>query len=111
MKMLGWAKGGRLKWDLAVMSADGAEVWVGAGVEDSAEEAADTSTVPVSAVDAASASTLVTSAAPSLSAEVATSGSVGAGDVEALGCCSIGIARQSTVKISPGFNSVFGLFT
>ena len=106
--MFGWAKGGRLKCDLAAVSA--VDVGDGDGVEGSAVEAVDASDDPPST--AGSPSLLAaTSATPSVSEEVSASGSIVGGASEVLGCCSIGIARQSTVKISPGFRSVFGLCT
>lgn len=59
----------------------------------------------LASVAVVSTSTVSTSAGVSVTVDA-----VGA-VAEALGACSIGIALQSTVKMSPGFNSVFGLRT
>lgn len=103
MKMCGWAKGGSVKWDLA---EEGSTVEV-AG-EDAGADGAEVVSISVgltSVVGSEEASTV------SACAGSATSVVGAVGDVVAFGACSIGIARQSTVKISPGFNSVFGLRT
>ena len=110
MKMLGWAKGGRLKWVFALVSADEPGAAEGVGVDDAGVGATEASADPASVVDSASA-LVADSVAFSVSEEASTSGSGVPGAAEAFGCCSIGIARQSTVKISPGFRSVFGLCT
>lgn len=102
MKMCGCAKGGRLKWVLvASVDDDDDDEAIGAGV------GASVVVVVVSSVVADTTSDVSSVASASTSAAAAGGGVV----VAAFGACSMGIARQSTVKMSPGFNSVFGLRT
>jgi hypothetical protein len=92
-----------VKWDFAGESDEEA---VGAGVDVGVGSGDEVIVVSVSAEVVSDAESAVSD---SMGASDSTVGAVG--DVAAFGGCNIGIARQSTVNMSPGLSSVFGLRT
>jgi hypothetical protein len=106
--MCGWAKGGRVKWDEASSAVAGA-VGVGVFVVDKGVSDDGVSLSALEVASTASSPFDETSASLASADSVSVASTIGA--TFAFGCCSIGIARQSTVNISPGFSSVFGLRT